>query len=200
VIAIIDYGMGNLYSLSQALLRLDHEFVITDDTETIKNADKLILPGVGAFGDAMVELKGRGLAKVITEEAIAGKPLLGICLGMQLLFTSSDEHGYFSGLNLLSGHVEKMSMDLPIPHMGWNWLSFRHPHPLLGSLEEGHVYFVHSYHVKATNAEDVIATTDYSEEITAIVARNNIIGMQFHPEKSGPLGIQLLHQFAKGRI
>src|SRR4051812_2037019 len=187
--------MGNLYSLSQALLRLEHEYVITDDIETIRSADKIILPGVGAFGDAMVELNKRGLAKVIIEEAIAGKPLLGICLGMQLLFTSSDEHGYYSGLNLLAGHVEKLQVDLPIPHMGWNWLKFRHPHPLLGSLEEGHVYFVHSYYVKAKNNEDVIATTDYNDEITAIVARNNIIGMQFHPEKSGPLGIQLLHQF-----
>lgn len=200
MIAIIDYGMGNLYSLSQALQRLDHEYVITDDIEAIRQADKLILPGVGAFGDAMEELSKRKLSHVIIEEAIQGKPLLGICLGMQLLFTSSEEHGYFSGLNLLSGHVERMNMDLPIPHMGWNWLSFRHPHPLFRSLEEGHVYFVHSYHVKASNSEDVIATTDYSEDITAIVARQNIIGMQFHPEKSGPLGMQLLHQFAEGRI
>ncbi|MCH5585346.1 imidazole glycerol phosphate synthase subunit HisH [Shimazuella sp. AN120528] len=200
MIAIIDYGMGNLFSLSQALQRLDHEYVITDDMDTIQQADKLILPGVGAFGDAMEELSKRKLTNLIVEEAIQGKPLLGICLGMQLLFTSSDEHGYYSGLNLLSGQVEKLNMDLPIPHMGWNWLSFRHPHPLFRSLEEGHVYFVHSYHVKATNSEDVIATTDYSEDITAIVARKNVIGMQFHPEKSGQLGMQLLHQFAEGRI
>jgi glutamine amidotransferase len=192
--------MGNLYSLSQALLRLEHEYVITDDIETIRKADKMILPGVGAFGDAMEELHKRGLDKVIAAEAIAGKPLLGICLGMQLLFTSSDEHGYYSGLNLLAGHIQRLEVDLPIPHMGWNWVKFRHPHPLFGSLEEGHVYFVHSYHVNAKNDEDIIATTDYQDEITAIVARKNIIGMQFHPEKSGPLGIQLLHQFAKGRM
>ncbi|WP_028776716.1 imidazole glycerol phosphate synthase subunit HisH [Shimazuella kribbensis] len=200
MIAIIDYGMGNLYSLSQALQRLDHEYVITDDVETIQKADKMILPGVGAFGDAMRELNQRGLTKIIFEEAIAGKPLLGICLGMQLLFTGSDEHGYYSGLNLLAGHVKEIKVDLPVPHMGWNWLSFRHPHPLFRSLEEGHVYFVHSYHVQASNTEDVIATTDYSQDFTAIVARKNIIGMQFHPEKSGPLGMQLLHQFAEGRI
>jgi glutamine amidotransferase len=192
--------MGNLYSLSQALQRLGHEYVITDHIETIQKADKLILPGVGAFGDAMRELNQRGLSKIIVEEAIAGKPLLGICLGMQLLFTGSNEHGYYSGLNLLSGHVKGIEVSLPVPHMGWNWLSFRHPHPLFRSLEEGHVYFVHSYHVQASNSEDVIATTDYSQDITAIVARKNIIGMQFHPEKSGPLGMQLLHQFAEGRI
>lgn len=200
MIAIIDYGMGNLYSLSQALQRLGHAYVITSDAEEIQQADKLILPGVGAFGDAMQELAERNLTSLITTEAIAGKPLLGICLGMQLLFTSSDEHGYHSGLNILPGHVEKMTMDLPIPHMGWNWLNFRHPHPLLGNLDEGHVYFVHSYHVKADNQEDIIATTEYGEPVTAIVARNNVIGMQFHPEKSGPLGMQLLHQFAKGRL
>jgi glutamine amidotransferase len=198
VIAIIDYGMGNLYSLSQTLQRMDYAHIITSDMNTIRKADKLILPGVGAFGDAMAELAERGLNKFIIEEVKHGKPLLGICLGMQLLFTSSDEHGYFQGLNLLPGHVERIKTDLPVPHMGWNWLSFRHPHPLFRSLREGHVYFVHSYHVKATNAEDVIATTDYEQEITAVVARNNIVGMQFHPEKSGQLGIQLLHQFAKG--
>jgi glutamine amidotransferase len=200
MIAIIDYGMGNLYSLSQALQRLGHAYVITSDAEEIQQADKLILPGVGAFGDAMQELSERNLVSLLTTEAISGKPLLGICLGMQLLFTSSDEHGYHSGLNILSGHVEKLTLDLPIPHMGWNWLYFRHPHPLLRNLDEGHVYFVHSYHVKADNQEDIIATTEYGESITAVVARNNVIGMQFHPEKSGPLGMQLLHQFAKGRI
>jgi glutamine amidotransferase len=199
MIAIINYGMGNLYSLSQALQRMEYEHVITSDIGTIRKADKLILPGVGAFGDAMTELHECGLAKVIIEQASAGKPLLGICLGMQLLFTSSDEHGYYGGLNLLSGRVERLESDLPVPHMGWNWLSFRHPHPLFRSLQEGHVYFVHSYHVHATNQEDVIGTAEYGQEITAVVARNNIIGMQFHPEKSGQLGIQLLHQFAQGR-
>lgn len=200
MIAIIDYGMGNLFSISQALQRLDYAYIVTSNVDTIRIADKLILPGVGAFGDAMSELANRGFDKVIIEEAIKGKPLLGICLGMQLLFTSSSEHGYYQGLNLLPGHVERIQTDLPVPHMGWNWLSFRHPHPIFRSLQEGHVYFVHSYHVQATNPEDIIATTDYGQEIVAVVARNNIYGMQFHPEKSSQLGIQLLHQFAKGSV
>ncbi|MBA4496215.1 imidazole glycerol phosphate synthase subunit HisH [Paenactinomyces guangxiensis] len=197
MIAIIDYGMGNLHSVSKALERMGHQYVITSDPQTIRRADGLILPGVGAFGDAMHELEARGLASLIKEMALKEKPLLGICLGMQLLFTSSDEHGYHQGLNLLPGHVVQLAGDYNIPHMGWNWLSFKHPHPLFQGLEEGHVYFVHSFHVQADNDEDVIGTTDYYQTVTAVVARHQIYGMQFHPEKSGELGLQLLNRFAR---
>lgn len=197
MIAIIDYGMGNLHSVAKALERLGHTSIITDDPAEIEYASGLILPGVGAFGDAMRELGARNLVGPIKEAALKGKPLLGICLGMQLLFSSSDEHGFHQGLNLLPGHVVKFEGDYPIPHMGWNWLSFQFPHPLFYQLEEGYVYFVHSFHVKAVNAEDVIATTDYYQPVTAVINRHQIYGMQFHPEKSGALGLQLLDRFAR---
>jgi glutamine amidotransferase len=197
MIVIVDYGMGNLHSVSKALERMGYDSVIASDRETILEADAIILPGVGAFGKAMYELTQRDLAAVIKEAARRNKPVLGICLGMQLLFTSSDEHGYHQGLNLLPGHVVRFEGDYRIPHMGWNWLSFKHPHPLFQGLEEGHDYFAHSYHVQADNPEDVIATTDYHQTVAAVVTRGNIYGMQFHPEKSGKLGLKLLERFAK---
>jgi imidazole glycerol-phosphate synthase subunit HisH len=197
MIAIIDYGMGNLHSVSQALEQMNHSCLITSDPLEIRQADALILPGVGAFGDAMRELEERGLTSLIKQEAVLGKPLLGICLGMQLLFTSSEEHGYHQGLNLLPGHVVRFRGDFPVPHMGWNWLRFKEPHPLFRGLNEDYVYFVHSYHVQADNAEDVIGVTDYYGEVTAVVARGNIVGMQFHPEKSGDLGWKLLNRFVQ---
>jgi len=197
MIAIIDYGLGNLHSISKALERMGHSSVITADHESIQAADGIILPGVGAFGDAMYELESRDLVSVLKQEALRGKPLLGICLGMQLLFTSSEENGYHQGLNILPGHVVRFQGDFNIPHMGWNWLSFRHPHPLFKGLEEDYVYFVHSFHVQADNDEDVIATTDYHQTVTAIVARHQVMGMQFHPEKSGELGLKLLNRFVE---
>ncbi|KFZ39438.1 MULTISPECIES: imidazole glycerol phosphate synthase subunit HisH [Thermoactinomyces] len=197
MIVIVDYGMGNLHSVSKALERMGYDSVIASDRETILEADAIILPGVGAFGKAMYELTQRDLAAVIKEAARRNKPVLGICLGMQLLFTSSDEHGYHQGLNLLPGHVVRFEGEYRIPHMGWNWLSFKHPHPLFKGLEEGHVYFAHSYHIQADNPEDVIATTDYHQTVAAVVTRGNIYGMQFHPEKSGKLGLALLERFAK---
>ncbi|MGA8942697.1 MAG: imidazole glycerol phosphate synthase subunit HisH [Thermoactinomyces sp.] len=197
MIAIIDYGMGNLHSVSQALERRNYSVCVTSDPEMIDRADAIILPGVGAFGDAMYELGTRELDTILKEAARKDKPLLGICLGMQLLFTSSDEHGYHQGLNLLPGHVVRFEGNYNIPHMGWNWLSFKHPHPFFRGVDEGYVYFVHSYYVQADNQEDVIATTDYYQTVPAIVSRRNIYGMQFHPEKSGKLGIQLLEQFAR---
>jgi imidazole glycerol-phosphate synthase subunit HisH len=197
VIGIIDYGMGNLHSVSKALERMGHDSFIAQRPDHLQEADGLILPGVGAFGDCMYELASRELAPVIKQEVRNGKPLLGICLGMQLLFSSSDENGFYEGLRLLPGHVKRFSGDYRIPHMGWNWLSFKHPHRLFRNLSEGYVYFVHSYYVEAANQEDVIATTDYYQPVPAIVARNQLIGMQFHPEKSGKLGLQLLDQFAQ---
>ncbi|PTM56636.1 imidazole glycerol phosphate synthase subunit HisH [Desmospora activa] len=196
MIGVIDYGMGNLYSVSRALERMGHSARIIADPEEVRQVDGLILPGVGAFGDAMLELKKRGLVEAI-REASAEKPLLGICLGMQLLFTSSDEHGYHQGLNLFSGHVKRLEGDINIPHMGWNQLQFNGPHPLLKGVEEGYAYFVHSHRVLPDNREDVLAVTDYHQNVTAIVGRHQLFGMQFHPEKSGKVGIRLLDNFAQ---
>ncbi|SMO65383.1 imidazole glycerol phosphate synthase subunit HisH [Melghirimyces algeriensis] len=197
MIAVIDYGMGNLYSVSQALERMGYPCQITSDPDEVRHSSGLILPGVGAFGDAMKELKKRGLVDVIQETVLRdGKPLLGICLGMQLMFTSSEEHGFHQGLNLLAGHVVRFEGDFNIPHMGWNGLRFHGPHPLFKGVDEGYVYFVHSYYVLPDNREDVLAVTDYYQEVTAIVGRNHLFGMQFHPEKSGETGLKLLNRFA----
>ncbi|WP_419876057.1 imidazole glycerol phosphate synthase subunit HisH [Candidatus Pristimantibacillus sp. PTI5] len=196
MIAIIDYGMGNLHSVSKAVERLGYEAVITDDPQTIAAAAGAILPGVGAFGDAMQNLRETKLDEVTKAYAASGKPMLGICLGMQLLFTESEEYGTNEGLNLLPGKVVRFSGDYKIPHMGWNKLSFlQEQSPLFSGLTEGHVYFVHSFHAKPEQASDLLATTDYHQQVTAIVGRGNVFGMQFHPEKSGELGMQLLGSF-----
>jgi glutamine amidotransferase len=197
VIAIIDYGMGNLHSVSKAVERLGFETVVTSDPEVILAADGAVLPGVGAFGDAMDNLRETGLKDTVLEYAASGKPLLGICLGMQLLFTESEEHGQHNGLNLLPGKVVRFRGPYKVPHMGWNRLSFRRASPLLEGLEEGHVYFVHSYHVIPEETNDLLATTDYYQAVTAIVGRGNVYGMQFHPEKSSDLGMKLLERFLK---
>lgn len=197
-LAIIDYGMGNLHSVSKAVERLGHEAVITNDPNMIHAADGAILPGVGAFGDAISSLRQSGLDAVITEYASSGKPLLGICLGMQLLFTQSEEHGVHQGLNLLPGKVKRFVGDYKVPHMGWNRIQFKQSdHLLFAGLEEGHAYFVHSYHVAPEREQDLLATTDYYQQVAAIVGRDQVYGMQFHPEKSGELGIQLLNNFIR---
>jgi glutamine amidotransferase len=195
MIAIFDYGMGNLHSVSKAVERLGYEAVVTADSEQILAAEGAILPGVGAFGDAMQHLRESNLHDVVIRYAETGKPLLGICLGMQLLFTRSEEHGSHEGLNILPGEVVRFRGDYKIPHMGWNRLSFLQADPLFSGLDDGHVYFVHSYHVKPDTATDLLAVTDYYQPVTAIVGRNNVYGMQFHPEKSGPIGVQLLSNF-----
>jgi imidazole glycerol-phosphate synthase subunit HisH len=196
MIAIIDYGMGNLHSIRHALGRMGVSYQITSDPDQIRRASGIILPGVGAFGNAMAELETKGLRTILQQEAKNGKPLLGICLGMQLLFTSSEEYGTHPGLDLLPGKVTRFQGDYPIPHMGWNWVSFCQPHPIFHGLKEGHAYFVHSYYVQTTRETDKIAITDYGGPIPAIIARDNMIGMQFHPEKSGEFGLQLLERFA----
>ncbi|WP_151737737.1 imidazole glycerol phosphate synthase subunit HisH [Paenibacillus tengchongensis] len=199
-VAIVDYGMGNLHSVSKAVERLGYESLVTGDRGQILAADSVILPGVGAFGDAMAHLRESGLDLVVKEAAAGGQPLLGICLGMQLLFTGSEEHGVHDGLDLLPGSVVRFAPrdGYKVPHMGWNRLSFRQPqNPLLSGLEEGHVYFVHSYHALAEQEGDVLAVTDYGHPVTAVVGRDNVYGMQFHPEKSGELGIMLLGNFLK---
>jgi imidazole glycerol-phosphate synthase subunit HisH len=195
MIAIIDYGMGNLHSVAKAVERLGYEAVVTSEERVLLEADGAILPGVGAFGDAMEHLRASNLDEAVKHYAQTGKPLLGICLGMQLLFGSSEEHGHNQGLNLLPGSVIRFQGGYKIPHMGWNRLEFKQASPLFRDLEEGHVYFVHSFHVLPERKEDLLATTDYFQQVTAIVGRDNVFGMQFHPEKSGEVGMKLLGNF-----
>jgi imidazole glycerol-phosphate synthase subunit HisH len=198
MIAIIDYGMGNLHSVSKAVERLGYEAVVTGDAEQILGADGAILPGVGAFGDAMEHLSESGLRDVVIRYAETGKPLLGICLGMQLLFSSSEEYGDHEGLSLLPGTVVRFRGDYKVPHMGWNRLNYKHNgSPIFRGIEEGHVYFVHSYHAKPERESDLLAVTDYHQPVTAIVGKDNVYGMQFHPEKSGDIGMKLLDNFLK---
>ncbi|GIP40275.1 imidazole glycerol phosphate synthase subunit HisH [Paenibacillus sp. J31TS4] len=195
MIAIIDYGMGNLHSVSKAVERLGWEAEVTSDPAHILGADGVILPGVGAFGDAMRELSESGLADVVRQAAASGKPLLGICLGMQLLFGESEEHGQHEGLGILPGRAMRFAGEYKVPHMGWNRLAFRQDSPLFEGLEEGYVYFVHSYHVKPDDESVLLAVTDYYQPVTAIVGRGRVFGMQFHPEKSGDVGMRLLANF-----
>ncbi|MEF7442373.1 imidazole glycerol phosphate synthase subunit HisH [Paenibacillus lautus] len=196
-IAIVDYGMGNLHSVSKAVERLGYQPLVTGEREELLAADGIILPGVGAFGDAMEQLREAALDSVMKEAAESGKPLLGICLGMQLLFSRSEEHGKYEGLDILPGSVVRFAGgDYKVPHMGWNSLQFeKREHPLFAGLEEGHVYFVHSYHVLPEVQADLLAVTDYGQPVTAIVGRGSVYGMQFHPEKSGELGMSLLRNF-----
>ncbi len=201
MLAIIDYGVGNLFSLVSSLKAIGVDAVITKDIEVIKSADRLIFPGVGAFGDASKKLKESGLCDVITERAESGTPIMGICLGMQLLFEKSYEYGCHEGLGLLKGSVIGMEGTIPpelkIPHIGWNGLKFKKPCPLFKYINEGDcVYFVHSFY--AVDCEDSLAaTTDYGREITALVNRGNIYGCQFHPEKSGNVGLKILKAFSE---
>ncbi|MGN0812789.1 MAG: imidazole glycerol phosphate synthase subunit HisH [Candidatus Coproplasma sp.] len=197
MIAVIDYGVGNLFSLTHSLKKIGAENVVTNDFKIIKNADKLILPGVGAFGDAAEKLKKDGLDELIIEQCNEGKPLLGICLGMQLLFDKSFEYGEHKGLGLISGEVLPLKdyvTGLKIPHMGWNSLKIYDDNPLFNKTNQGdYVYFVHSFFAKCN--EGLSATSDYGIEVTAAVRKNNVFGMQFHPEKSGEIGLKMLKQF-----
>lgn len=199
MIAIIDYGVGNLFSLSSSLKSLGADVIITGDHAQIQQADKLILPGVGAFGDAMQKLKADGLDTLIKQEALSGKPLLGICLGMQLLFEKSYEFGEHDGLGLIPGNVVPMKGRIPehlkIPHIGWNALQLKGACPIFKYIQDGDfVYFVHSFF--ADNCEAyVTAHTEYSIPLTAAVADKTIFGCQFHPEKSGETGLAILRAF-----
>ncbi|MEI5905536.1 imidazole glycerol phosphate synthase subunit HisH [Bacillus spongiae] len=203
MIGIIDYGMGNLFSVSKALERLNVPYFISDEKERLMNASGLILPGVGSFKDAMVQLNESGLAEMIKQYAKTGKPLLGICLGMQLLFEDSEENGRSKGLCLLPGHVNRFSgqtkdgVAYKVPHMGWNKLHFTRSSSILNLLVEDYVYFVHSYYVNVSDAEVIIANCYYDVEVPAVVGKRNIFGMQFHPEKSGQLGMELLRNFTE---
>lgn len=198
MIAVIDYGVGNLFSLSHSLSEIGAESVITSDVNKIKDCDKLILPGVGAFGDAAEKLKSTGLDQIIKEECAKGKPLLGICLGMQLLFDKSFEYGEHKGLGLIKGEVLPLKdyiKDLKIPHMGWNSLDVKDDNPLLKGLNGSYVYFVHSFFAKCD--EGLSATANYGIDVTAAVRKDNVFGTQFHPEKSGKNGLKILELFNK---
>ncbi len=207
MIAIIDYGVGNLFSLRSSLAAVGAQAVVTGDSAVIRAADKLILPGVGAFADAAALLRSTGLDKVVCQEAQSGKPLLGICLGMQLLFEKSLEYGRHPGLGLIPGTVAPIRDVIPagykVPHIGWNALHFpkdRSVHPLFSQIREGDcVYFVHSYY-GANCTSSVIATAEYGPELTAAVARDNVMGVQFHPEKSGAVGLNILRAFCEGKV
>lgn len=204
MIAIIDYGVGNLFSLRSSLKFIGEQAVVSGDAEEIRRADRLILPGVGAFSDAAAKLKDTGLDEVIRSEAASGKPIMGICLGMQLLFDKSYEYGEHEGLGLISGAVKPISDVIPrglkIPHIGWNALIKKKEHPILRDVNEDEcVYFVHSFYA-ADCESSVIATAEYGAQLTAAVADKNVIGCQFHPEKSGDVGMRILRAFAKGDI
>ena len=200
MLAIVDYGVGNLFSLKSSLAHIGVPAVVTGDPAELRRAERIILPGVGAFGDAAKKLCESGLAAVVAEEAGRGKPLLGICLGMQLLFEKSYEYGEHAGLGLLPGNVQPIAPvigpELKVPHIGWNALHLVQPeHPLFRYVHEGDcVYFVHSFY--ATNCGDaLLATAEYGRELTAAVAQDNVMGCQFHPEKSGNVGLNILRAF-----
>ena len=221
MIGIINYGLGNLFSLKSSFEAIGEDVVVTGDTEEIRSCERLILPGVGAFRDAANLLAETGLGSVIKEEAASGKYILGICLGMQLLLDVSYEYGEWKGLGLIPGAIrpirealaaedERRAADsgaapaqpvsgLLIPQIGWNALKLYHDHPLFADTREGdYVYFVHSYYADAA-PEHVIASTEYGAELTAAVAKDNVMGCQFHPEKSGPVGLKILRQFCSLR-
>lgn len=199
MIAIIDYGSGNIFSLQSSLKAIGQDVIVTRDKDEIKAADHIILPGVGAFKDAADKLHSVGLFEFIQDEAKSGKPMLGICLGMQLLFDQSTEYGLHQGLGLIHGEVrgieDVIPKDLDIPHMGWNRLIYKNPSPLFDGIPEGSfVYFVHSY--AAFDCEkDLIAQAEYGVPLTAAVQHGNVCGTQFHPEKSGPVGLKILQNF-----
>ncbi len=201
MIAITDYGVGNLFSIKSSLDVIGAQSVVTSDENVLRTADKIILPGVGAFRDARRKLSQSGLDKVIIEEAKKGKPILGICLGMQLLFEKSYEYGEYEGLGLIKGEIRPIAdvigEGLSIPHIGWNPLIFKKETPLFKYLTDGDcVYFVHSYYA-ANCAQSVTATAEYGCELTASAEEGNVYGCQFHPEKSGKAGLSILKAFSE---
>ena len=201
MIAIVDYGVGNLYSLARSFDAIGADVTVTADPKELEYAEKILLPGVGAFGDAAEKLRATGLDQVVIAQANKGKPLMGICLGMQLLFDEGFEYGCHKGLGLIPGQVRPIAdvipAELKIPHMGWNALHFTRQSDLFRYIKDGDfVYFVHSYY--AANCEDAtIATAEYGAPLTAAVQKDNVMGCQFHPEKSGEVGLKILKAFAE---
>lgn len=198
MIVLIDYGVGNLYSVEKAAAYVGGDVKISSSAEDIKRADKIILPGVGAFGDCMKNLAATGLIPTIKAEISAGKPILGICVGLQILFAGSEESPNVDGLNIFSGHVKRICAgDLKIPHMGWNSIKFGGSKLFAGLSGEPYFYFVHSYHAVPDDKNIIAATTNYGETVTAAVEFENIFATQFHPEKSGDVGLQVLKNFVE---
>lgn len=201
MIAIVDYGVGNLFSLISSFKKIGADIVVTADPDVIKSADRIILPGVGAFSDAAKKLRDSGLDKVIIAEANKGKKLMGICLGMQMLFEKSYEYGCHTGLGLLKGSIVPMQGSIPdnlkIPHIGWNALHFTRESNLFKYIKQNDcVYFVHSFYATDCN-DSVVATAEYGKELTTAVQKDNIMGCQFHPEKSGEVGLNILRAFCE---
>jgi glutamine amidotransferase len=202
MIAIIDYGMGNLRSVQKGFERVGHEAVVTSDPKAIRSASKVVLPGVGAFPDCMRNLREYGLIDAVQESIQSGKPFLGICLGLQLLFTESEEFGISKGLDIIRGRVIRFQgpqfSGLKIPHMGWNSVSIKRRAPALQDIPEGsHVYFVHSYHVVPDDKGVIATTTPYGLEFVSSIWKDNIFAVQFHPEKSQTLGLSILKRFGE---
>jgi glutamine amidotransferase len=198
MIAVVDYGIGNLGSVTKGFRRAGADVELTGDPAVLRRADALVLPGDGAFAAAMDEIERRGLVPVLREATLRGTPLVGICIGMQLLFEESEEHGRHRGLGVLPGRVRRFDGELPVPHMGWNTLRARRPHPVLAGVEDGaFVYFVHSYYCDAAD-EVVIAASDYGRDFPAIVGRGSVLGLQFHPEKSQAVGLRIAANVVRG--
>jgi glutamine amidotransferase len=200
MIAIVDYGMGNLRSVEKAFAKIGHPARVTNEPAVVRAAAKIVLPGVGAFRDAIAELRRRELVEPIQEAIAQGKPFLGICLGLQLLFDLSYEDGQYRGLGVIPGKVVRFDVPPPnkVPHMGWNQIAIRRRPPLLQGLAEGtHVYFVHSYYVVPDDPSVIAAETDYGRPFTSIIWRDNVVATQFHPEKSQADGLRMLRNFAE---
>ncbi|QNH40500.1 imidazole glycerol phosphate synthase subunit HisH [Bacillus sp. PAMC26543] len=203
MIGVIDYGMGNLYSVSKALERVGVPYFVSGMPEELRKADAFILPGVGSFGDAMDNLRNAKLDQFIHDMVSEGRLLLGICLGMQLLFDESEEHGTAAGLGLLKGKAVRLKPEdqvgnkLKVPHMGWNRLSFHNESPLLAGVEEGYAYFVHSFYIDGMDGGALLASAEYGVRVPAVVGKENVFGAQFHPEKSSTVGMSILIQFTK---
>ncbi len=197
-VAIIDYGVGNLRSVEKAFAATGCEAIVSADEAVLRDAERLVLPGVGAFRACMKALRERGFDRLVRERVAAGVPLLGVCVGMQMLFEESEEFGQTEGLALLCGRVRRFAGDLLVPQVGWNNVRQRETaHPLFDGIEDGaYFYFVHSYYCATTDATDVLGATDYSDEYASVVGRGRVFGVQFHPEKSQAAGLRLLHNYA----
>ena len=197
-VAIIDYGVGNLRSVEKAFAATGCEAVVSHDEKALRAAERLVLPGVGAFGACMKALSERGFDELVRERVAAGTPLLGVCVGMQLLFETSDEFGATPGLGLLRGRVRRFSDELVVPHVGWNQIAQTRTHPVFAHVaDQSYFYFVHSYYCEPVDENVIAGETEYGVTYASVVARDNICGVQFHPEKSQHAGLQLLHNFAR---